>query len=70
MLASHPSHPTARPAQPPSSTSPRRRSRRLPAMAVEVSGTPTGLAGIASLLLHLYRKQPAQQRFHEVHEHA
>jgi hypothetical protein len=62
MLPSRPIEPTAR--------SPRRRSKRLPPIAVETSGTPTALAGIASLLLHLHRKQLAQQRSTEVHDHA
>ncbi len=70
MLTSGQPHPAPPPAQPPSSASPRRRSRRLPAMGVEVSGTPTSLAGIASLLLHLHSKPTSQQRFHEVPEHA
>ena len=55
----------------PAGTKPlRRRSKRLPPMTVYTVGHPTNLAGIASLLLHLQRKQLAQQRSTEVHDHA
>ena len=46
----------------------RRRSKRLAPMTVDTLGEPVNLAGMATLLLHLHRKQLAQPRPHEVQD--
>ena len=55
-------------AQPAASKSLRRRSKRLAPMGVDTLGEPVNLAAIATLLLHMHRKQLAQPRPYEVQD--